>query len=103
MTTTNKHAASNDRNATASENLGRIQRLICCCCGGYTRGRQFHNQDHGYGLGSCCVEFVKARVQDMAGTYGIAGVHYLLPDPPAPKPPVLPEAFWSAREHRISL
>jgi len=56
-----------------------LVRLNCCCCGGVTRGRQFFNQDTGYGLGTCCVEFVKPRVQDMARTYGIEGVHYLAP------------------------
>lgn len=55
-----------------------IRSLSCCCCGGSTQGRQFHNQDTGYGLGACCVEHVKPRVEDMARTYGIEGVHYKL-------------------------
>ena len=59
--------------------LGPLKTLRCCCCGGYTKGRQFHNQDEGFGLGSCCVEFVRPRVDDMERTYGIEGVHYLLP------------------------
>lgn len=33
-----------------------IKTLRCCCCGGYSEGRQFHNQDTGYGLGACCVD-----------------------------------------------
>lgn len=55
-----------------------VQRLVCTCCGGETEGRQFHNQDTGFGLGSCCVEFVKPRTEDMARTYGVEGVHYKL-------------------------
>ena len=59
-----------------------IETLRCCCCGGYTEGRQFHNQDTGYGLGACCHDYVKPRVEDMERTYGIHGVHYKL-DPVA--------------------
>lgn len=55
-----------------------IRALTCCCCGGVTQGRQFHNQDNGFGLGGCCVAYVKPRVEDLARTYGIDGVHYNL-------------------------
>jgi hypothetical protein len=73
-----------------AEDDGPLRRLICCCCGAATTGRQFHNQDRGYGLGSCCVEFVKPRTDDMERTYGKEGVHYLAPTPPAPKSPQIP-------------
>lgn len=57
-----------------------IRTLRCCCCGAWTKGRQFHNQDNGFGLGSCCVEYVRAKTPEMEGfvqrTYGVAGVHY---------------------------
>lgn len=53
-----------------------IRTLQCCCCGGYTRGRQFYNQDTGHGLGDCCVDFVTPRTEDMERTYGVPGVHY---------------------------
>ena len=53
-----------------------VRTLLCCCCGGYIQGRQFHNQDLGHGLGDCCVEFVSKRVEDMERTYGVPGVHY---------------------------
>ena len=68
----------------------KVAILKCCCCGGFTRGRQFSNQDLGFGLGSCCVEFVRPRVDDMEATYGVLGVHYFasVPAPtPAPLPP----------------
>ena len=55
-----------------------IRSLTCCCCGGVTQGRQFQNQDNGFGLGACCVAYVKPRVEDLARTYGIDGVHYNL-------------------------
>lgn len=57
-----------------------VVQLRCCCCGGYTKGRQFHNQDTGFGLGTCCVAFVTPRTPEMARTYGTAGVHYAIPD-----------------------
>lgn len=53
-----------------------ITRLKCCCCGGYTKGRQYFNQDLGYGLGTCCIDYVRSRVEDMQRTYGVDGVHY---------------------------
>lgn len=53
-----------------------VRSLICCCCGGRIQGRQFFNQDTGFGLGDCCVEYVSKRTEDMERTYGIAGVHY---------------------------
>ncbi len=56
--------------------------LKCCCCGGRFEGRQFHNQDTGWGLGDCCVEYVRPHTEDMERTYGIHGVHYKL-DPVA--------------------
>jgi hypothetical protein len=59
-----------------------IRTLRCTCCGQYTQGRQFHNQDAGHGLGDCCHDYVKPRVEDMERTYGIHGVHYKL-DPVA--------------------
>lgn len=53
-----------------------VLRLRCCCCGKLFQGRQFYNQDIGYGLGDCCVEHVTPRVEDVARTYGVSGVHY---------------------------
>lgn len=55
-----------------------VRTLVCCCCGGYTKGRQFYNQDTGWGLGDCCVEFVSKRTEDVQRTYGVPGVHYQL-------------------------
>lgn len=53
-----------------------VRSLRCCCCGSYFEGRQFHNQDLGFGLGDCCVAFVQPRTEDMERTYGLPRVHY---------------------------
>src|SRR5450830_1519394 len=55
--------------------------LRCCCCGDEAYGRQFHNQDLGYGLCARCVSYVTPRTEDMARTYGIEGVHFKLDTP----------------------
>ncbi len=55
-----------------------VQTLKCTCCGGYFKGRQFWNQDTGWGLGDCCYEFVKERTEDLPRTYGVSGVHFNL-------------------------
>ncbi len=57
-----------------------IVALKCVCCGARFQGRQFTNQDTGWGLGNCCVSHV-SRAENMARTYGIDGVHYNLAQP----------------------
>lgn len=69
--------------------------LKCCCCGGRYEGRQFHNQDTGWGLGDCCVEYVKPHVDDMERTYGVHGVHYKL-DPVAKVRAIEAPEQWTA-------
>lgn len=72
------------RFADKGEELAPPVSLRCCCCGGSTTGRQWHNQDLGFGLGDCCVEYVKPRVDsDMTRTYGHAGIHYNVSAAPA--------------------
>lgn len=63
---------------TPSPALTPVLRLRCSCCGGWFEGRQFANQDTGYGLGNCCVRYIRERVEDVEGTYGFPGVHYQL-------------------------
>ena len=59
--------------------------LNCCCCGGRHLGRQFHNQDTGYGLCSDCATMIAQHrpfgcnpmtQQEMERTYGVRGIHY---------------------------
>lgn len=69
-------------NETPHPDLAKpVRQLLCTCCGAVTRGRQFFNQDTGYGLGDCCVAFVTPRVEDMERTYGVSGVHYNVTTP----------------------
>lgn len=53
-----------------------VKHLICCCCGKHSKGRQWRNQDIGFGLGSCCADYVSSRVDDVDAIYGRRGVHY---------------------------
>lgn len=59
-----------------------IKRLSCCCCGASHYGRQFHNQDTGFGLCETCVNWIKERgtytPEEFNRTYGIEGVNYKL-------------------------
>lgn len=68
-----RHVACNTDRGTE---LDFVVRLRCCCCGGDTTGRQWFNQDTGYGLGACCVDFVAKGTEDMERTYGVRGEHY---------------------------
>lgn len=72
---------STDANSVSKNGVDSpIKTLRCCCCGESTRGRQFDNQDIGFGLGSCCVGYVTQRETEMERTYGIDGVHYNVSD-----------------------
>lgn len=54
------------------------RRLICACCGKWTRGRQWWCRDRGYGLCPSCGEGL-LRVDGVEVTqrsYGIQGVHW---------------------------
>lgn len=62
-------------------NVKPIKTLICSCCGQHTKGRQWWNQDTGYGMCSKCIESVEKHrnYQDreyLKQTYGIENVHY---------------------------
>lgn len=52
--------------------------LECTCCGQPFAGRQWWNQDTGYGLGNCCFYTVKlgfSSVAEFEETYGRIGIH----------------------------
>lgn len=57
-----------------------IKALLCSCCGGITRGKQWHNRDIGYGLCSSCADWIKLKFKksekEMLRCYGEHGVHY---------------------------
>lgn len=59
--------------------------LECACCAGLTRGRQWWNQDTGYGICSACIVWMrksdangKPRETEaqIADYYGIEGTHF---------------------------
>ena len=63
----------------AADNLAPIRRLTCACCGAATFGRQWHNQDTGYGVCVPCVEeFISKREtpEEIERLYGARGVHW---------------------------
>ncbi len=53
--------------------------LICACCGSRTKGRQWWNRDTGYGLCSCCYDWLKDRGEsdkEIEDCYGKVGYHF---------------------------
>lgn len=56
-----------------------IRRLICCCCGCGTVGRQWRGRDTGFGLCDKCADRIAERgesAQEMLTNYGQKGIHY---------------------------
>lgn len=80
-------AGAGDESSLAEAGTGHpdaaqpIVALKCVCCGARFQGRQFSNQDIGWGLGNCCVERVSKTTDSMKRTYGVDGVHYNLQQP----------------------
>lgn len=74
-----EHAQKDDY---AAERNKPIKRLSCACCGTLFRGRQWFNQDTGYGLCDRCVRFVGASPEEGVEdeSYGVAGIHFLIPE-----------------------
>lgn len=69
---------------TSSEVHRPIRDLTCCCCGSWTRGRQWWNRDTGFGLCDDChdvngVAHVEEGVE--VSGFGIRGVHWGLRAP----------------------
>jgi hypothetical protein len=72
--------------------LSKPRRLQCGVCGQSTTGRQWWNQDTGYGLCIACIEHwitTMMRVdhmtreeaeEDLERTFGQRGVHFDLPN-----------------------
>ena len=54
-----------------------IKTLICCCCGQFTKGRQWYNRDKGYGVCPKCIKsFHNIPPDEIKDNYGIKGFHY---------------------------
>lgn len=63
----------------ASERAKRPRRMECTCCGRSYIGRQWWNQDTGYGLGDCCVKFCGVDPNGgESSCYGVPGIHFLI-------------------------
>lgn len=69
----------------ANERKKRIRWMTCTCCGESYRGRQWWNQDTGYGMGDCCVDFCKVDRATPSECYGVPGIHFLIPSEDLPK------------------
>lgn len=60
-----------------------VRWLTCCCCGGLARGRQWPNQDTGYGLCAVCAGWIERRgvpSEEMRQCYGVRGEHWDVPE-----------------------
>jgi len=70
----------------ASERNRPIKWMQCTCCGESYRGRQWWNQDCGYGLGDYCVEYCGAdtALGAYSDRYGVSGIHFLIAGDSAP-------------------
>ena len=62
----------------ASERKKPVRRMTCTCCGEYYQGRQWWNQDCGYGIGDCCVDFCHVSRHGESESYGVPGIHFLI-------------------------
>lgn len=63
------------------------QELICACCGKYTYGRQYWNQDNGYSLCKKCADWIEEKdgKEYLESCYGKRGVHFDIPESELPK------------------
>jgi hypothetical protein len=60
--------------------VSHIRSLLCACCGGRTLGRQWWNQDTGYGVCERCADWIEKRHgrEYVVDAYGEHGVHHSL-------------------------
>lgn len=75
----------------ASERKKPIKYLSCTCCGDGLQGRDWWNQEPGYGLCDKCVEFCGAptKLGEYSQTYGVAGIHFLISQEEKENPPLV--------------
>lgn len=63
----------------ARERERPIKWMQCTCCGEGYQGRQWWNQDSGYGLGDCCVKYCGVNPNGgESECYGVPGIHFLI-------------------------
>lgn len=75
----------------ASERKKPIKSLECTCCGEYTQGRDWWNQEPGYGLCDDCVSFCCGTIADgeESRTHGVAGIHFRISQAERDNPPIV--------------
>ncbi len=85
-----------------SEKTVKPRDLVCCCCGVYTKGRQWHNRDNGYGICPVCAgeQIIEEGAETMQSYYGRKGYHYDIIEPEA-TPSEEPTAFDMAWKTNI--
>lgn len=67
-------ASNEDKGA----DVGFVKSMLCCCCGGHTKGRQWHNRDAGFTVCMNCIDssyrdYTPESIRDL---HGDRGVHY---------------------------
>ena len=75
----------------ASERAKPIKWLSCTCCGEGLKGREWWNQEPGYGLCDSCVPMCCGPIDagQESETHGVAGVHFLIPQSEVDNPPLV--------------
>ena len=74
----------------ASERAKPIKWLTCTCCGESMQGRDWWNQEPGYGLcDSCAAKWCEVDDGEESQTYGVRGVHYLISQAERDNPPLV--------------
>ena len=64
---------------TTTTETQAIESLRCGVCGAQTIGRQWYNQDSGFGLCEQSAIWLRSKnetADDMSRRYGVAGIHY---------------------------
>ena len=75
----------------AAEKAKPIKMLDCTCCGSGLMGREWWNQEPGYGLCDDCVSLciggnIPAGTE--TDTYGVSGIHFQVPQADRDNPPL---------------
>lgn len=74
----------------ASERAKPIKWMTCTCCGESLQGREWWNQEPGYGLcDRCATRHAGTKPGEESSTYGVHGVHYLISEEERDNPPLI--------------
>lgn len=75
----------------ASERKKPIKWMSCTCCGDSMQGRDWWNQEPGYGLCNDCVKMCCGPIEpgQESETYGVAGIHFAISQEELDNPPLV--------------